>query len=209
MEQFPEKKLSRLLTLMSELCGLLKKENTLLKKQRQNECKDLLEQKTKLSAAYEESFAYFSKRGDLLKALPEKQKRVLLTRENNETLAEALRANGVEVLELPLIRTVHEAQNEDVEDIMREMGSYDWITFSSANGVKGFFREFFKNFDDIRTLGVARIACVTLCPQCRPRLPWRTPWRNTRRSTTLKFCACRETCRCPTFRKRSTKSIAR
>ena len=89
-----------------------------------------------------------------------KQKRVLLTRENNETLAEALRANGVEVLELPLIRTVHEAQNEDVEDIMREMGSYDWITFSSANGVKGFFREFFKNFDDIRTLGVARIACV-------------------------------------------------
>jgi len=77
MEQFPEKKLSRLLTLMSELCGLLKKENTLLKKQRQNECKDLLEQKTKLSAAYEESFAYFSKRGDLLKALPEKQKRVL------------------------------------------------------------------------------------------------------------------------------------
>ena len=34
-----------------------------------------------------------------------KQKRVLLTRENNETLAEALRANGVEVLELPLIRT--------------------------------------------------------------------------------------------------------
>ena len=89
-----------------------------------------------------------------------KQKRVLLTRENNETLAEALRANGVEVLELPLIKTVHEAQNEDVEDIMREMGSYDWITFSSANGVKGFFREFFKNFDDIRTLGVARIACV-------------------------------------------------
>ena len=89
-----------------------------------------------------------------------KQKRVLLTRESNETLAEALRANGVEVLELPLIRTVHEAQNEDVEDIMREMGSYDWITFSSANGVKGFFREFFKNFDDIRTLGVARIACV-------------------------------------------------
>lgn len=77
MEQFPEKKLSRLLTLMSELCGLLKKENTLLKKQRQNECKDLLEQKTKLSAAYEESFAYFSKRGDLLKALSEKQKRVL------------------------------------------------------------------------------------------------------------------------------------
>ena len=40
-----------------------------------------------------------------------KQKRVLLTRENNETLAEALRAHGVDVLELALIRTVPEAHN--------------------------------------------------------------------------------------------------
>ena len=77
MEQFPEKKFSRLLTLMSELCGVLKKENSLLKKQRQRECKDLLEQKTKLSAAYEESFSYFSQRGEMLKALPEKQKSIL------------------------------------------------------------------------------------------------------------------------------------
>ena len=67
---------------------------------------------------------------------------------------------GVSVLEIPLIKTVHEAQDEDVADVMREMGSYDWITFSSANGVRGFFREFFKNFDDIRSLGIARIACV-------------------------------------------------
>ncbi len=77
MEQIPEKKLSRLLALMSELCGVLKKENSLLKKQRQSECVDLLEQKTKLSAAYEESFAYFSQHGEMMKALPEKQKRVL------------------------------------------------------------------------------------------------------------------------------------
>ena len=77
MEQIPEKKLGRLLTLMSELCSVLKKENSLLKKQRQSECRDLLEQKTKLSAAYEESFSYFSQHGELLKALPDKQRRVL------------------------------------------------------------------------------------------------------------------------------------
>ena len=77
MEQIPEKKLGRLLTLMSELCGVLKKENTLLKKQRQSECSALLEQKTKLSAAYEESFAYISQHGEILKGLPDKQKRVL------------------------------------------------------------------------------------------------------------------------------------
>lgn len=77
MEQISEKKLGKLLTLMSELCSLLKKENTLLKKQRQSECKELLEQKTKLSAAYEEAFTYFSQHGDLLKALPEKKKSIL------------------------------------------------------------------------------------------------------------------------------------
>ena len=78
MEQtVSEKKISRLLALMSELCGVLKKENSLLKKQRQSECVELLEQKTKLSAAYEDSFAYFSQHGEIMKALPEKQKRVL------------------------------------------------------------------------------------------------------------------------------------
>ena len=66
-------------------------------------------------------------------------KRVLLTRENNESLAGFLREHGIEPVEIPLIKTVHEAQNEDVEDVMRDMGSYDWITFSSANGVRGFF----------------------------------------------------------------------
>lgn len=90
----------------------------------------------------------------------QKKRRVLLTRENNDALASALSAKGVGVLEIPLTRIVHEARDEDVADVMREMGSYDWITFSSANGVRGFFREFFKNFDDIRSLGVARIACV-------------------------------------------------
>ena len=90
----------------------------------------------------------------------QKKPRVLLTRENNDALASVLAEKGVSVLEIPLIKTVHEAQDEDVADVMREMGSYDWITFSSANGVRGFFREFFKNFDDIRSLGIARIACV-------------------------------------------------
>lgn len=90
----------------------------------------------------------------------QKKPRVLLTRENNDALASVLAEKGVAVLEIPLIKTVHEAQDEDVADVMREMGSYDWITFSSANGVRGFFREFFKNFDDIRSLGIARIACV-------------------------------------------------
>ena len=55
-----QQKLKSMLTLMSELCRLLKKENTLLKHQRQEECKALFEQKNKLSLAYEEAFKSLS-----------------------------------------------------------------------------------------------------------------------------------------------------
>lgn len=89
-----------------------------------------------------------------------KKLRVLLTRENNAALAESLSQGGVDVIEIPLIKTTQCEINEDIDDVMREMGSYDWITFSSVNGVRAFFDIFFKKFDDIRFLGIARIACV-------------------------------------------------
>jgi uroporphyrinogen-III synthase len=39
-------------------------------------------------------------------------------------------------------------------------GSYDWIVFSSANGVRHFFDLFFAAFQDIRALGAMRVAAV-------------------------------------------------
>ena len=46
------------------------------------------------------------------------------------------------------------------DDIYAEIGTYDWLVFSSANGVRHFFQEFFTRFKDLRSLGVMRIACV-------------------------------------------------
>ena len=43
---------------------------------------------------------------------------------------------------------------------MLELGTYDWVVFTSANGVRYFFEEFRRVFDDIRSLGLVRIACV-------------------------------------------------
>jgi len=43
---------------------------------------------------------------------------------------------------------------------MLEFGGYDWLVFTSANGVHHFFGEFFRIFDDIRSLGLIRIACI-------------------------------------------------
>jgi len=40
------------------------------------------------------------------------------------------------------------------------MGEYDWIVFTSANGVRGFFNRFFERYTDIRSIGGTRLACV-------------------------------------------------
>jgi uroporphyrinogen-III synthase len=45
-------------------------------------------------------------------------------------------------------------------DVLLELGGYDWIVFTSANGVRYFFDEFHRIFDDIRALGLLRFAAV-------------------------------------------------
>lgn len=83
-----------------------------------------------------------------------------MTREDNGAVADILKSSGVDVIELPLIKVNLQAEADELKDVFAEMGHYDWLTFSSVNGVRGFFNEFLKSFDDIRSLGFARIACV-------------------------------------------------
>jgi len=40
------------------------------------------------------------------------------------------------------------------------LNAYDWLVFTSANGVAAFFDFFFRRFQDLRDLGGARIAAV-------------------------------------------------
>ncbi len=91
---------------------------------------------------------------------PLEGKRVVLTRADNEELSLKLSTLGADVLEIPLIDCTLGA-NEDVSnDFLSNIASYDWITFASANGVRGFFKEFFGMYTDIRCFGPMRIACV-------------------------------------------------
>ena len=87
-------------------------------------------------------------------------KRVVLTRQDNSALAAALKESGVECVDMPLIESVFAVSQTDAADVFDELGGYDWITFSSPNAVRGFFKAFFAEFKDIRCLGIARIACV-------------------------------------------------
>jgi len=82
------------------------------------------------------------------------------TRSQNSELRHKLEGLGAEVLELPLIKVVPDVAREELVDVFAELGSYDWIVFTSANGVRAFFEYFFRAYDDIRSLGFLRFACV-------------------------------------------------
>jgi uroporphyrinogen-III synthase len=97
-----------------------------------------------------------------MSATPLSGRRIILTRasDQNSELHAKLAELGAEVVELPLIRVSKSVKNDDLAEVFPELGGYDWIAFTSANGVRYYFEEFFRVFEDIRSLGLIRIACV-------------------------------------------------
>lgn len=89
-------------------------------------------------------------------------RRIAVTRARDQAseLAEKLAALGAGVVELPLIRISRQIDPEVEAEVFAELGTYDWIVFTSPNGVRYFFEEFHRVFDDIRSLGFMRVAVV-------------------------------------------------
>ena len=89
-------------------------------------------------------------------------KRVVVTRarEQSPELAGKLTALGAEVIELPLITISKEIDKHTLHDALSELGSYDWIVFTSANGVRYFLEEFYRIYEDVRALGLLRFAAI-------------------------------------------------
>jgi uroporphyrinogen-III synthase len=87
-----------------------------------------------------------------IRSLAGRRVAVTRAREQASELAGLLAAQGAEVVELPLIRISREVSPEILADVL--------LVFTSANGVRFFFEEFFRVFDDIRAVGLLRIACV-------------------------------------------------
>ncbi|GAB5560884.1 MAG: uroporphyrinogen-III C-methyltransferase [Synoicihabitans sp.] len=85
---------------------------------------------------------------------------VTRTRSGNSVLRHKLENLGAEVIELPLINVVPSVDRETMVDVFSELGMYDWVVFTSANGVRIFFEHFHRAYDDIRALGLLRFACV-------------------------------------------------
>ena len=89
-------------------------------------------------------------------------RRVVVTRNRERAgeLSGRLERLGATVIELPLVEVAASVDRKLCGEVFAEIGGYDWLVFSSANGVKHFFDLFFAAFIDLRTLGVMRIAAV-------------------------------------------------
>jgi uroporphyrinogen III methyltransferase / synthase len=85
---------------------------------------------------------------------------VTRTREQASQLSSQLQELGAEVLEIPTIKILPPEHRQGIVDALLELNSYDWLVFTSPNGVTTFFEYFFRNFHDMRDLGGARIAAV-------------------------------------------------
>ena len=85
---------------------------------------------------------------------------VTRTREQASQLSHRLLELGADVLEIPTIKITPTDRHADLADAIVELNSYDWIIFTSPNGVTMFFDAFFKGFEDLRDIGGVRIAAV-------------------------------------------------
>lgn len=88
--------------------------------------------------------------------------RVVVTRpkELSSGLAERLREDGAEVLELPAVSVRPLKEAADAEELEALAGgAYDWLVFTSPSGVRIFMELFFKRYD-LRALAGTRIACI-------------------------------------------------
>src|SRR5262249_26196639 len=89
-------------------------------------------------------------------------KRIVVTRTRKQAgaLSNQLRALGADVFELPTIRIEPPTNLREFAELVQDAHLYDWIVFTSPNGVGAFFEMFYKLYDDSREIGGAKIAAI-------------------------------------------------
>jgi uroporphyrinogen III methyltransferase/synthase len=85
--------------------------------------------------------------------------RVLVTREHLEGF-ELLEELGAEIIEFPTIEVVPPISYEELDKSIEHIDAYDWLIFTSRNGVRYFFKRFFDSDRDIRDLKGIKICAI-------------------------------------------------
>ncbi|MEP6671833.1 MAG: uroporphyrinogen-III synthase, partial [Chthoniobacter sp.] len=98
-------------------------------------------------------------------------KRIVVTRTRKQAggLSSALRRLGADVFELPTIRIVPPKELLEFGELVQDAHRYDWLVFTSPNGVNAFFEMFYKIFTDAREIGGVRIAAIGPATAARVR----------------------------------------
>jgi uroporphyrinogen III methyltransferase/synthase len=94
--------------------------------------------------------------------LPLFGQRIVVTRARMQAakFAGKLSHLGADVLEIPVVKSEPTDHKDDFVDALLALNSYDWLVFTSVNGVTTFFEYFFRQFHDLRDIGGAKIAAV-------------------------------------------------
>jgi uroporphyrinogen III methyltransferase/synthase len=89
-------------------------------------------------------------------------KRILVTRARAQAseLTEKIDELGGEAVEFPMIRMIPPQDPKELDQALASLGEYDWVIFTSVNGVKFFFERLKALKIDIRTMFKAKVAAV-------------------------------------------------
>ena len=85
---------------------------------------------------------------------------VTRARHQAETFIEALEALGAGVIHVPCIDVRFSAAATGLEDALRHLTHYEWVIFTSVNGVRAFLEGLAAIGGDTRQLGHARLAAI-------------------------------------------------
>jgi len=85
--------------------------------------------------------------------------RLLVTREHSGGF-ESLEELGAEIIEFPTIEIVPPDDWKELDKSIAKIESYNWLIFTSANGIKFFFKRFFEKDRDIRDLKGIKICAI-------------------------------------------------
>jgi uroporphyrinogen III methyltransferase/synthase len=93
--------------------------------------------------------------------LPLFGQRIVVTRARGqaEALSSRLHALGAEVIELPTIEILPALDYDPLDQAIANLGTYDWLIFTSANGVRFFLERLDRSAIDLRALR-ARICAI-------------------------------------------------
>jgi len=89
-------------------------------------------------------------------------RRVVVTRAKAQAgeMADKLRRLGAETIEIPAIRITKPADPAPLDQAVRELAGFDWVVFTSVNGVEGFFAALHRAGLDSRALAASKLAAI-------------------------------------------------